>query len=669
MLEYHDNKLCIPVKDLIEEGIMTDSKYRYLLRHNKISSARQGKGLGNYALVVVNSLPYEYKDQITRIYPNGDKVLLLGWLKDNYERDQNALVFFMNKEKTGVELTDEKINEYVANASVLNTCIKLYGNAKAIQKTMGEKYDWAQMTQAIEGLRELYGHTLPASTLRFRKKVAEYKSNGYASLISGKFGNQNKRKVDFKTVRLVICIAAQPNKPYNTNVWELYNSFVCGEYEVYDPETGEVFNTEDYTDKNGDPKSLSESTICNILNNPQNKLLIDHAQLKWTSFMHEQAPHMHRHNGNFSFSQITMDDVDLQRKMKGNQYVHAYYASDVVSQCRIGVAYSRGKDDSLVVDCFRDMFRLIERNGWGMPAGIEVENHLMSKYKEGFLKAGNVFKFVRFCAPQNSQEKYQEALNGAYKKSIVHKNHIGIGRFYAKDRHNRTESKKISDETNVLYEDYQYYSWEQLVAEDRADCKEWNNTLHPNQKKYPGMTRWDVLVANINPTLLPYDKQRISKYIGEKVSTSVRRNSTVRVCYEDWWLSKTEDLGKLEPNNYKVDAYYLPDEEGKPVDVYLYQGEKFICKVEKVETYNRVMAEQTEEDKRIFTDQQKRIAGFRKFIADNEVKPVGILKKEKETKQPESELEIIEIVCVESPPEENYSFEGIDYSSAGVGDA
>ena len=120
-----------------------------------------------------------------------------------------------------------------------------------------------------------------------------------------------------------------------------------------------------------------------------------------------------------------MDDVDLPRRMKGGEYVHAYYAYDVVSQCRVGLAYGRDKDEALVVACFRDMFRLIERNGWGMPAGIEVEQHLMSKYKEGFLKAGEVFKFVRFCAPLNSQDKYAEPLNGAFKTTIAHKNHEG----------------------------------------------------------------------------------------------------------------------------------------------------------------------------------------------------------------------------------------------------
>ena len=141
----------------------------------------------------------------------------------------------------------------------------------------------------------------------------------------------------------------------------------------------------------------------------------------------------------------------------------------------------------LVVECFRDMFRLIERNGWGIPAGIEVENHLMSEYREGFLQAGVAFNFVRFCAPQNSQEKYAEPLNGAKKRSVIHKNHEGIGRFYGKGKW-RVESRKVSDETNDTYEDRAYFGYDELVADDRRDNAEWNHSLHPNQKRYPGMT-------------------------------------------------------------------------------------------------------------------------------------------------------------------------------------
>lgn len=642
-MEYYGNRLCISARELVDGGIMTIPNYKQLSARGRIDVVRSGKGLGRYALVAVDSLPSTYRERVDEVYPGGDAVRLSGWILSNYEMDQAAVAFFHDRKKTGLDLSEDKKREYIINASVLNTCIKLYERARDSQRLFGGKYNWEMMSTTIETLRNELGHTLPASTLRFRKKVNEYRQSGYGCLISGKFGNQCARKVDYKTERLILSIAVLPNKPFNTNVHEMYLSFVCGELDVFDIETGEVFNPDDFTDKHGDPKALSESTINNVLNKPKNKLLVEHALSGWTTFMHEQMPHVHRHSGEWSLSQITMDDVDLTRKLKDTkQRVHAYYAYDVVSQCVIGASYARKKDDGLVVDCFRDMFRLIEKHGWGMPAGIEVENHLMTQYKDGFLQAGVAFPFVHFCAPQNSQEKYAEPLNGAKKRSVIHKNHAGIGRFYGKGKW-RTESNKISDETNDLYEDKEYFSWEQLVAEDRADNNEWNNALHPNQKKYPGMTRWDVLVANINPTLKPYDKMMLSRYIGERVETSVRRNSTVRVAYEDWWLSDTNVLERLQPNDYKVTAYYLPDEDGKPTDVYIYQGDKFIDKVEKVETYNRVMAEQTADDVVKYIEQQKKIAKFGRYVRENAIGRVGIARTQPITEEePVENLELVQ---------------------------
>lgn len=671
-MEFFDNKLCISVRELEADGILTQDYCRQLAARNRLKMARSGGGKGNYALVVVDSLPTEYQDQVNEKHPGGAAILLRGWIISNYELDQAAVAFFMDwaARQSSDKASDELARKYAVNASVLNTCIRLYNRSRDYRKLMGEKYDWSMMAATIETLREEFGHDLPASTLRFRKKVNEYKQYGYECLISGKFGNQIARKVDHKTERLICSIAVLPNKPFNSNVHEMYMSFVCGGLDVYDLSTGEIYNPDDFTDKNGDPKELSESTIRNVLNKPSNKLLVEHALSSYTTFMHEQMPHVHRHNGEFSLSQITMDDVDLTRKLKDTkQRVHAYYAYDVVSQCVVGASYGRKKDQMLVVDCFRDMFRLIERNGWGIPAGIEVENHLMSEYKEGFLQAGVAFNFVHFCAPQNSQEKYAEPLNGAKKRSVIHKNHAGIGRFYGKGKW-RTEYKKVSDEFNDTYEDREYFSFEQLVADDRRDSAEWNNTLHPNQKKYPGMTRWQVLMANINPTLHKYDKLTLSRFIGERVETSIRRNSTVRVAYEDWWLSDTSVLERLQPNDYKVTAYYLPDEEGKPTDVYIFQGDRYIDKVEKVETYNRVLAEQTEEDVVNYIEQQKKISSFGKYVRDNAIGQVGVAAK---TEQP-AEEEPVENLLVASEtkpevPDDIYEWQpAVNMAALGIGD-
>jgi hypothetical protein len=148
-------------------------------------------------------------------------------------------------------------------------------------------------------------------------------------------------------------------------VLDVYNAFVCGELDVYDPETGEAFNPDDFTDKNGEPRVLSESTIANYLNKPKNQVLIRASLDSFTTFMHETMPHMHRHAPEFSLSKVTFDDRDLPRKLKDTKIrPKAYYAYDVASQCCIGYAYNRSKTQDLVVDMFRNMFRLLDRKGW-----------------------------------------------------------------------------------------------------------------------------------------------------------------------------------------------------------------------------------------------------------------------------------------------------------------
>ena len=409
----------------------------------------------------------------------------------------------------------------------------------------------------------------------------------------------------------------------------MYNLFIDGKLQVCDPSTGELFKTADFSDKKGNPIKLSRSTVNAYLNQPKNQVLINHKLMSWSTFMHNERPHMHRHAPEFSFSKISFDDRDLPRKLKDTkQRPKAYYAYDVTSQCVVGFAYNRNKNVDLVVDCFRDMFRRMERNGWNCPAQVEVENHLMSQWKESFLKAGTLFPFVRFCAPLNSQEKHAEPLNGAKKRSIEHKNHLGIGRFYAKNEKYRAESKKISDEYNDTYEDREYYTWEQLIEEDMNDVYEFNHTLHPNQKKYPGMTRWEVLCQNMNPTLQPVDKAILYRFIGEHVETSIRRNSYCRVNYTDFWLSGPEVLARLAPNNNKVDAYYMLDEEGNMSDVYIYQNGVLLDKLSNVGTFNTAEAEQTDEDKRIMTEQNKLISRFDAMTKKDAITPVVVMKTE-----------------------------------------
>lgn len=157
------------------------------------------------------------------------------------------------------------------------------------------------------------------------------------------------------------------------------------------------------------------------------------------------------------------------------------------------------------------------------------------------------------------------------------------------------------------------------------------------------MTRWQVLEANMNPTLQPLDKSVLARFIGEHVETSIRRNSYCRVAYEDWWLSDVSVLEKLAPNNWKVDAYYLTDEDGSVKNVYIYQNDMLIDELQNVGTFNTADCEQTEADKAIFVEQQKKIAGFNKWVADHAIDQLGVMKPATAPKLEAENIEALEL--------------------------
>ena len=84
-------------------------------------------------------------------------------------------------------------------------------------------------------------------------------------------------------------------------------------------------------------------------------------------------------------------------------------------------------------------------------------------------------------------------------------------------------------------------------------------------------------------------------------------------------------MESLRPNDYTVTAYWLPDGDGGVSEVFLYQGEKYVDKVEKVMTYNRVLSEQTDADVLNYIEQRKKIAKFGKYVRERAVEAAGVL--------------------------------------------
>jgi hypothetical protein len=96
------------------------------------------------------------------------------------------------------KLSEELIDEYTMNASVLNALKIIKEQSRTIRKNLGEQTIgniWPMVTQEINEFRAIVPHTLPPSQEALRKKYAHYEKVGYKSLISLKLGTSNACKI------------------------------------------------------------------------------------------------------------------------------------------------------------------------------------------------------------------------------------------------------------------------------------------------------------------------------------------------------------------------------------------------------------------------------------------------------------------------------------------
>lgn len=634
--------------------IMSIPNYKKLAAKEKINVVRSGRGLGGYVLVEIATMPLRFQERIKLKYGDMKEDVIRNWLGSHYHIDAKAREFYTRfRFDNGDALPPEHIQEYTVNASVIEAVMRAMEDATFMRKAMkAGPVNWGELAGAISYYQAEFGHTLPVSSNRFKKRVNDFKANGYESLISRKFMNQNRRKVTYDIERLLLSIDAQPEQPFNTTVWEQYNLFVQGELELYDPETGEVLNPADFTDKDGNPLVLSPATVANYLNNPKNKALRGKLHMSQWDFNNAYRPYHLRSIGEYPLSKVSLDDRDLPRPMKDGNRVKAYYAYDVVSGAVVGYAYNRYKTTELFLDCMRNMFQTLDRNGMYIPAELEVEHHLVSDFADGLMQAGTVFPLIRWCNPGNSREKRAEHKNREKKYGVEKRTQVGIGRWYAKLEANRPKEEKVYDEKNNTYK-VKTYSYEELVADDIRAIETFNAQPHPNQKRYPGMSRWDVLCAHQNPNLAPWDKAVLYRFIGQHTETTIRQNTYCTVMYNQYGLPSPEIIEKLEPRNYKVDAYYLPDADGTINEVYIYQNGRYIATCKPVARYNENTAEQTEYDKAAYTEQSKYVAQFDKMMKDGKIKRVGILAKEEAKLITEVQAEAVPLPA--QAEEEDYS--------------
>lgn len=666
-MEIYNNILCISSTEMIitetnPDGLLSRSMYDFLKNKKQINVIRKGC-YTTPALIEYESLPERYRTQWERLNGDPRKQAVRDPLIDDLRADPVALKIFSSYTlSNGDKLPPDRIAQYTNEAIVIRAMKEAMSSSSAFIKACGGsiKVSWERVTEIIHSkeVQSKFPHSLPTNTQSLRRKVKKFEDEGYESLIHAAYCNDHSRKVSVLIEKLILSLYTMPNKPFGADVYSMYNLFVNGKIEVFDKSTGELYDRTMFS-KNGQPIELSEKTVWGVINENSNRAIVDAKRNDSLYNKRVHRPHHFRNNPNCSMSKISMDDRDLPRKINNGQRVKAYYAYDVKSGCVIGRSYSRTKDDELFLECLRDMFRTFRLYSLPLPGEVEVEHHIVNHFAE---ELNFLFPIVRWCVAGNSQEKHAEHLNKAKKYGVERKRHTDIGRWWARSEAYITKSKR--EGADYVERGYDY---DVLVADDIADINEYNNSLHPRQKKYPGMTRWQVLQHYINAELSQADDTLVYYCIGNKTTSTIRNNQYLKVQYGEYQLPTPQHISKLKPGNYTVDAHWLADSDGSIKEVYIYQDGKFIAKCPKIDHYNTAKIEWTEQDRATFSTQSGYVAQYDKMVKDgkhNKVERVDIIAAENMITVEQTERREVDVT-----PLENDSFESLLYASTAKKDA
>lgn len=631
---YYNGKLAVSSKWLYN-NVMTVYSYNHHVKEGNLKVLKRGGGLNNPTLIEYESIrPEKYKLLIRDVLGMDPyRYVKRQAFQNSIIPDPQAREFFARELKTDRNAA-KKLPVLVANAEILNAAIRLYNNRRAYRRKLGGSTNdiWATISKEVNAVdKKAYPHNLPGSKDALRKKAKQYQKFSYSVLMHGNRGNQHRLKRNEKIDYLIINLYVQHNKPYAEWVWQMYNSFLAGSLGIVDKATGELF---DHTD--ADYKPISSATVWNIVRAPQYEALI--AKLRDGDYEYTQKfrPHHHRTKPVYSLSKISLDDRDIMHtKLEDGTAVKAYYSYDIMSNAIIGRAYNRKKTEDLFVDTIKDMFLFLKRNHIGMPLEAEVENHLVRGFENTLM---TIFPFVRWTNPTNSQEKWAEVGIRLKKYGPEKRNNIGVGRHYLKGA-NKVTTQKIFDEENNNYKQRKG-TWQELIENDKAEIDEFNNSLHPDQKRFPGKTRMEVFMENINPDLPDLSEYLFARYVGVPVVTSIRRNSYIKAINTEFMIKDFAILSKLAPNNTNVTAYYIPDETGTVEKLYLFQNGKYIGDAVEIPRYNTAKAEWKDADAENYTKQASYLAKFDKQIKDKKAKTakVAVIPNEPEIYETEPEI-------------------------------
>lgn len=228
IMEYYNDKLCITHAELTD-GLVSKSLIDKWQSTGKVERVRRGCN-GTPALFAVDSLPIKYKTEVYRRFPDMKAQAESKPFIESIEPDGAALNFYETYPLgDGKFLPTEKQTEYANNAAILNAfrvVLERSNSQRTRQshKRINKTEFWRKAAQALPRIADKFPHSLPENPRRLQEKFNQYLREGYAALITGKYGTRNAAKIDNDVKEsLLVRLISDARNLDNAQIARLYN--------------------------------------------------------------------------------------------------------------------------------------------------------------------------------------------------------------------------------------------------------------------------------------------------------------------------------------------------------------------------------------------------------------------------------------------------------------
>lgn len=239
-MENHNSILCATYGDLA--GIMTAKAIQHRVQRGKIKQVRRAC-IGTPALFAVDSLPFKYKKEVYRRFPDMKAQAESKPFVESIEPDGAALDFYQKYELgDSKHLPTNKQNEYSNNAAILNAFRMVLERSnsqrtKQSHKRINKTEFWRKAAQALPRIADTLPNSLPENPRRLQEKFNQYLREGYTALVTGKYGTRNAAKINDDTKEsLLVRLISDARNLDNAQIARLYN--VVAEVQSWEQITG-----------------------------------------------------------------------------------------------------------------------------------------------------------------------------------------------------------------------------------------------------------------------------------------------------------------------------------------------------------------------------------------------------------------------------------------------